>query len=113
MREFILATTEEVPGYRIVQTLGIVSGNAVRARGVGRDIAAGVRSVFGGEIKEYSELMNQAREKAIERMISKAKEMGANAVIGVRFTTSDVMSGVSEILVYGTAVIPEVDTRRR
>jgi len=113
MREFILATTEEVPGYRIVQTLGIVSGNAVRARGVGRDIAAGVRSVFGGEIKEYSELMNQAREKAIERMISKAKEMGANAVIGVRFTTSDVMSGVSEILVYGTAVILEVDTRKR
>lgn len=104
MRALIVTTTEKVPGYRITKVLGIVSGNTVRARHVGKDILAGLRNIVGGEIKEYTELLNKAREEALQRMIAKAEAMGADAVINVRFGTSAIMSGASEILVYGTAV---------
>ena len=106
-REIIISTTEKIPGYRIVKVLGIVSGSIVRARHIGRDIAAALRGVVGGEIKEYTELLAQAREEALKRMIEKARKKGANAVIGVRFSTSAVMSGAAEILAYGTAVVVE------
>jgi len=105
--EVIVVTTESVPGYRVKKVLGMVSGSVVRARHIGRDIMAALRNIAGGEIKEYTELLAQARDDAIRRMVSKAKELGANAVIGVRFTTTAVMSGAAEILAYGTAVIVE------
>ena len=109
--EVIVTTTESVPGYRIKKVLGIVSGSVVRARHIGRDIVASLRNIVGGEIKEYTELMAQARDEAIRRMIEKAKKLGANAVIGVRFSTTAVMSGAAEILAYGTAVILEPEEK--
>ncbi len=105
--EIIISTTEDLPGYRIKKVLGIVSGSVVRARHLGRDFLAALRNIAGGEIKEYTELLAQARDEALKRMIEKAKKMGANAVIGVRFATTTIMSGASEILAYGTAVIVE------
>ncbi|RLE57467.1 MAG: hypothetical protein DRJ40_03935 [Thermoprotei archaeon] len=105
--EVIVTTTESIPGYRIVKVLGIVSGSVVRARNIGRDFVAALRNIAGGEVVEYTELMAQAREEALRRMIEKAKALGANAVIGVRFTSTQVMSGAAEILVYGTAVVVE------
>ena len=106
-RDVIVTTTTELPGYRIKKVLGIVSGSIVRARHIGRDLTAALRNIVGGEIKEYTELLAQAREEALKRMIEKAKKLGANAVIGVRFSTSAVMSGAAEILAYGTAVVVE------
>jgi len=103
----IITTTENVPGYRIVKVLGLVKGNAVRARHLGRDISAAFKTLVGGEIQEYTKLMAEAREQAIDRMVEAAEKLGANAVIGVRFTTSSVMQGAAEILVYGTAVLIE------
>jgi len=100
----ILVTTPQVEGKRIVETYGIVRGSAIRARHLGRDIVAGLRSLVGGEIVEYSKLMGQTREQAIQRMIEEAEQTGANAIVGVRLATSMVMSGAAEILVYGTAV---------
>ncbi len=105
--EIIVSTTEHLPGYKIKKILGIVSGSVVRARHLGRDIMAALRNIAGGEIKEYTELLAEARNEALKRMIEKAKKMGANAIIGVRFATTAVMSGVAEILAYGTAVIVE------
>ena len=110
-KEVIVTTAESVPGYRIKKVLGIVSGSVVRARHLGRDIVASLRNIAGGEIKEYTELMVQARDEAIRRMIEKAKKLGANAVIGVRFSTTAVMSGAAEILAYGTAVILEPEEK--
>ncbi len=104
---FIITTTEKIPGYRIVKVLGLVTGNTVRARHVGKDIAAALRNLVGGEVKEYTELLRQAREMAINRMVEKAREMGANAVVGVRFGTSAIMGGAAELLAYGTAVVVE------
>ncbi len=105
--DIILSTTENIPGYKVVKVIGVVSGSTVRARHIGRDITAAFRNIVGGEIKEYTELMAKSREIAIERMIKKAKDMGANAIIGIRFTTSAIAGGASEILVYGTAVVVE------
>ena len=103
----IVSTTDEIAGQNIVRTLGIARGNSVRARHVGRDITAAFRNLVGGEVVEYAELLAQAREEALSRMISRAEEMGGNAVTGVRFSTSMIMGGAAEILAYGTAVVVE------
>ena len=103
----IIVTSDHIEGKKIVKTLGMVKGSTIRARHVGRDIVAGLRSVIGGEISEYTRLMAQAREEAINRMVEQAEGMGANAILDTRFVTSMVMSGASELLVYGTAVVVE------
>ena len=103
----ILATTEAVVGRRIVKVLGLVRGNTVRARHIGRDIAAVVRNIVGGEIHEYTKLLGESREQSIDRMIEEAERLGANAIVGVRFSTSSIMSAAAEVMVYGTAVILE------
>ena len=100
----LLVTTEAVEGRKIEEVLGLVRGNTIRARHIGRDIMAGLRNIVGGEIKEYTRMLSQARDQAIERMVKEAKSLGANAVVGVRFTTSQTMSGAAETLAYGTAV---------
>jgi len=100
----LLVTTEFVEGQKIEKVLGLVRGNTIRARHLGRDIMAGLRNIVGGEIKEYTRMLSQARDEAIERMVKEAEGLGANAVVGVRFTTSQTMSGAAEILAYGTAV---------
>ncbi len=100
----LLSTTEAIEGRRIVETLGLVRGNTIRARHVGRDIMAGFRTLVGGEIKDYTVMLDQARDQAIQRMVKQAETLGANAVIAVRFTTSQTMQGAAEILAYGTAV---------
>jgi len=99
-----LITTETIKGREIGEVLGLVRGNTIRARHMGRDIMAGLRNVVGGEIKEYTRMLSQARNQAVERMVKEAEELGADAVIGMRFTTSQTMSGAAEILAYGTAV---------
>ena len=104
MVEIITSTTSEIPGRKVIQILGLVKGNTVRARHVGRDIAAGFKSIVGGEIQSYTEMTTKAREEAYNRMINEAYELGANAVICIRFTTSVVMQGAAEMLAYGTAV---------
>ena len=103
----ILATTSEISGMRVVRTLGMVRGNTIRARAIGRDIMAMMRAIAGGEISEYTKMLAESREQSIDRMIEDAESLGANAVVGVRFQTSMVMSGAAEILCYGTAVIVE------
>ena len=100
----LLSTSGEIPGKRIVKHIGLVKGNTIRARHVGRDVLAGLRHLVGGEISEYTKMMAESREQALDRMIDEAKGLGANAVVNIRFTTSMVMSGAAEILVYGTAV---------
>lgn len=100
----ILATTESIPGREVTEVLGVVRGNTIRARHIGKDILAGLRNVVGGEISEYTKLMAESREQAVDRMAERAQELGADAVLGMRMTTSMVMSQASEILVYGTAV---------
>jgi uncharacterized protein YbjQ (UPF0145 family) len=103
----ILTTTQEVPGYHVVKVLGLVRGSTIRARHLGRDILAVLRNVVGGEIVEYTKMLGEAREQAVDRMLEEAQSMGANAVVGVRFQTSMVMAGASEMLCYGTAVAIE------
>jgi uncharacterized protein YbjQ (UPF0145 family) len=100
----IICNTPEIAGYEIVETIDIARGSTVRARNLGRDIFAGIKNLVGGEIKEYTELMADAREQAINRMVADAEQLGADAVTNVRFTTATVMQGASEILAYGTAV---------
>jgi len=100
----IVATTETVTGRTIAETLGIVRGNVIRAKHIGTDIVAGLRNLVGGEVSEYTKLMAEAREQALDRMVREAESMNADAIVGVRFATSMVMSGAAEILVYGTAV---------
>jgi len=100
----IIVNTEEIQGKKINETLGIARGSTVRARNIGRDIFAGLKNLVGGEISEYTKLLADAREEAIQRMILDADRMGADAVVNVRITTSSVMQGCSEILAYGTAV---------
>ena len=100
----IIVTTETIPGHRIVKVLGLVRGNTIRARHLGRDIMAGLKSMVGGEIKSYTELLTKAREEALERMNEAAEKLGANGVVNVRFTTSSVMQGAAELFAYGTAV---------
>ncbi len=100
----LISTTETINGKKPSKTLGLVKGNTIRARWFGRDIAAGFKNIFGGEIKSYTKMLDDAREEAMKRMTEQAKEKGANAVVGVKFATSDVMQGSAEILCYGTAV---------
>ena len=100
----IIVTTEDIPGKKIKEPLGIVRGSTVRARHLGRDIFAGLKNLVGGEISEYTRLIADAREESLKRMIQDANRIGADAVVNVRFTTSMVMQGCSEILAYGTAV---------
>jgi len=103
----IVATTAEIQGYVITQTHGLVRGNTIRARNVGQDILAILRNLAGGEVHEYTKMLAEAREQAIDRMLEEADSLGANAVLGVRFQTSMVMSGAAEMLCYGTAVTIE------
>ncbi len=100
----ILTNIETVPGKTIVEHYGLVTGSTVRAKHIGRDIMAGLKNIIGGELKGYTELLNESRQQAIERMLAQAKQMGANAVVNVRFATSSVAQGASELYVYGTAV---------
>jgi len=102
----IVTNLETVPGHRIVQHFGLVQGNTIRAKHVGRDMA-GLKNIVGGEIKSYTSLLTQARHEALERMMAQAQELGANAVVNVRFSTSSVMQGAAELLAYGTAVLIE------
>ena len=103
----ILSTLEAVPGQSIVEHLGIVQGSTVRAKHIGRDIAASLKNIVGGELRGYSELLSEARDEAVERMVQQASAKGANAVVNVRFATSSVAQGASEILAYGSAVVVE------
>ncbi len=103
----IVVTTHDLPGYQVVQVHGLVRGNTIRARHLGKDITAILRNVAGGEITEYTKMMAEAREQAIDRMLEEAESLGANAVLGVRFQTSMVQSGAAEMLCYGTAVTVE------
>jgi uncharacterized protein YbjQ (UPF0145 family) len=103
----IVTTNLEIAGKRIVRTVGLVKGNTIRARHLGRDIAAVFRNIVGGEVREYTKLIAEAREQAIDRMVDDAKAQGANAIIMVRFSTSQIMQGAAELLAYGTAVVVE------
>ena len=103
----MIATTGELPGMAVVEVKGLVQGNTIRARNVGRDIIAGLRNLVGGEITEYTRLMTESRSEATERMVAEAESLGANAIVGVRFTTSMVIAGAAELLAYGTAVVVE------
>lgn len=100
----LIVTTDFVPGYEITEVLGIARGSTIRAKHVGKDIMAGLRTLVGGELKEYSEMLVESRNESLKRMAAQATEMGADAVIGVRFVTSAVMSGAAELLAYGTAI---------
>ncbi|MCK4259007.1 MAG: YbjQ family protein [Halanaerobiales bacterium] len=103
----LIVSTEKITGKKIAKTLGMVRGNTIRARHIGNDIMASLRNIVGGEVKEYTRMISESREEAVNRMVADAKRLGANAVVGVRFTTSQVMQGAAEILAYGTAVIIE------
>lgn len=100
----IITSTETLPGKKVTQVLGVVKGNTIRAKWFGKDIMAGLRNIVGGELKEYTDMLTEAREEALIRMVKDAKRLKADAVINVRFTTSQVASSAAEILVYGTAV---------
>jgi uncharacterized protein YbjQ (UPF0145 family) len=107
----IITSGEFVHGKHVVRTLGLVKGNTIRARHVGRDIGAVFRAVVGGEIVEYTKMMAESREQAVDRMVAEAKKLGANAIIMARFSTSSMMQGAAEILTYGTAVIIEEESK--
>jgi uncharacterized protein YbjQ (UPF0145 family) len=106
-RAVLVSNIEIIPGKRISQHLGMVQGNTVRAKHAGRDIMASVKNIFGGELKGYTELLTEAREEAVGRMVQQAEAVGANAVINVRFSTSSVAAGAAELFAYGTAVVLE------
>lgn len=99
-----IVTTSEISGFEITETIGLVRGNTIRVRNIGRDILALLRMLIGGEVNEYTKMMAEAREQAIDRMTAEAQSMGADAIVNVQFTTSFIMSGAAEILAYGTAV---------
>jgi uncharacterized protein YbjQ (UPF0145 family) len=103
----ILSTTFDVPQMKVVKIVGLVKGNTVRARHIGKDIAALFKNIIGGEIEEYTKLLAESRDQSLDRMVTEAEKMGANAIVGVRFSTSYIMQMAAEILVYGTAVIVE------
>lgn len=105
----ILTTSEDIAHKRVVKTLGPVKGNTIRARHLGRDIAATFRNIVGGEINDYTKLIAESREQAIDRMVEEACALGANAILAIRFSTSELMQGAAELLAYGTAVIIEDD----
>jgi uncharacterized protein YbjQ (UPF0145 family) len=100
----ILATSDAIEGREILETIGLVRGNAVRARGIGFDITAGIRNIFGGAVPEYSQLITRTRNDATENMIAAAEEVGADGIVAIRYTTSMIATGISEILAFGTAV---------
>ncbi|MFJ7731713.1 YbjQ family protein [Lysinibacillus sp. NPDC097231] len=100
----LISTTDAVVGKEIVETIGLVKGNSVQSRNIGRDMMAGLRNIVGGEMKEYAEMLTRSRELATKTMVDEARQLGANAIVGVRFSTSSVMDGTSEVLAYGTAV---------
>lgn len=102
--DIIITSTESLPGKEISEILGLVRGNTIRARHLGSDIGASLKSLVGGEIKGYVKVMTDSREKAVERMLDEARVLGADAIVATRFTTSQVMDGAAEIMVYGTAV---------
>lgn len=101
----IVVNTEDIPGYDVIETKGLVQGNTIRAKHLGRDIAAGLKNLVGGELTGYTELLIEARRQALERMLAQAEQLGANAVVNVRFTTSAVTQGAAELYAYGTAVV--------
>jgi uncharacterized protein YbjQ (UPF0145 family) len=103
----IFVTSDQIAGKTIKKTLGIVRGNTIRARHVGRDISAALKNIVGGEIKDYTKMMAESREQALDRMVEEAESLGANAIVTVRFATSMIIQSASEILAYGTAVIVE------
>lgn len=100
----ILVNTETVPGRTIEDSLGLVRGNTIRAKHIGKDILAGLRNLVGGEVKEYTEMLAETRAESVRRLAAQAEELGADAVVNIRFTTSQVMAGAAELLAYGTAV---------
>jgi uncharacterized protein YbjQ (UPF0145 family) len=100
----LCSNTEEIPGQQIVEFYGVVTGSTVRAKHMGRDIAAGLKNILGGELKGYTELLQEARQEALHRMMEQARSVGANAVINVRFATSSIAQGAAELFAYGTAV---------
>ena len=100
----LISTTENIAGKKVKQNLGLVMGSTVRVRWFGRDIAAGLKTIVGGEVKSYTDMIAKARKEAIDRMVKEAQKLKADAVVEVRFTTSDIMQGASEVLAYGTAV---------
>ncbi|MGG3471186.1 YbjQ family protein [Neobacillus pocheonensis] len=103
----IIVTTEFLPGREIKELFGLVKGSTVQSKHIGKDLLAGLKTIVGGEIKEYTDMLNEARQKAIERMVEEAKDLGANAIIGMRLQSSSVMQGASELIAYGTAVWAE------
>lgn len=105
MRDIEITNLETIPGRTITQHLGMVQGNTVRAKHVGRDIMAGFKNIVGGELRGYTELLTESREESVDRMIEEARALGANAILNVRFSTSSVSAGASELYVYGTAVV--------
>lgn len=108
-KDIIIVSTPYLPGYKIVRTIGFTWGLIVRSRGLGRNITAGLRSIVGGEIHEYTELLNQSREQALERLKEHAAALGANAVVSVEFDSSEIGQTMTELLAYGTAVVVEKD----
>jgi len=103
----LVVTSDEIPGYRIVRTIGLVRGNTVRTRNLGADFLAGLRNLVGGEVSQYTKMLAQSREQALDRLRAHALQLGSNAVVTLRMTTSTVMQGAAEILAYGTAVVIE------
>lgn len=103
----ILTPAAEISGHRLVKTIGLVKGNTIRARHVGKDILAGLKNLVGGEIEEYTKMLAEAREQALDRMVAEAQDKGANAITDVRFATSYIMGAASEIMAYGNAVVIE------
>ena len=103
----IVVTSENIAGKKVVRTLGLVRGNTVRARHIGKDIMAGLRNIVGGEVHEYAKLIAESREQTIDRMVAEAQSLGANAIIATRFTTSVMAAGAAELLAVGTAVVVE------
>lgn len=105
MSNIIVTSTETVPGMRVVRVLGVVSGSTVRAKHVGKDILAGLKNIVGGELTGYTELLKESRDEAVKRMLAQARSIGAHAVVNVRFSTSSIAQGASELFAYGTAVL--------
>ena len=107
VEEFPISTANDIPGFKVIETKGFVYGLTVRSRGAGGQIGAGVKSLFGGEIKQYVTMMEESRDDALERVINHAKELGANGIIAIRFDSNEISNVMQEILVYGTAVVVE------
>ena len=106
----LLSNLESLPGHQIIRQIDVVYGSTVRSKHVGRDLMAGLKNIVGGELKGYTELLEESRQEAMQRMIDKAQSLGANAVVGIRFSTSNIAQGASELFVYGTAVVVETNT---